>query len=354
VWSAMVALCGAAMSFVQLLLIRVGVAVGEAGAIPPANSLIADHFDRAERPRAMGTYMLGIPLSAFIGYFGAGWLNELVGWRMMFVILGLPGLVLAAVVRITLKEPRRPACGVAGEHTSAPPTMREVFTTLWAIPTFRRMLLAFSVLFFFNSGIAQWVPTFFIRSHGMRTGELGTWLTLVFALSSVVGIYSGGALATRYAANNERLQLRMVAAMFFVMLVLRPVSLLVVSTFWAFALLIPTTFLVHIADGPMFAIVQTLVPTRMRAMAIALVYLCGNLIGLGLGPLAVGALSDAYASWAGSESLRYALVTLCPGYLWAIWQIWGASRTVTQDLGVLRERDVTMTSFDDELRLPAP
>lgn len=337
-WSVMVALCGAAMSFAHLLLIRVGIAVGEAGAVPPAHSLIADHFDRAERPRAMGIYMLGIPLSAFIGYFGAGWLNELFGWRMMFVMLGLPGVAIAALAWFTLREPRLERCAsiATARGTEQQPNVKQVVRTLWAIPTFRHMLLVFSVLFFFNTGITQWLPTFFIRSHGFETGRLGTWFTLAFGLSGLIGIYSGGALASRYLPNNERAQLRIIALLLVAMLVLRPISFLAPSAFWAFALMVPAAFVIYIADGPLFAVVQSLVPDRMRAMSIALIYLCANLIGLGLGPLAVGALSDAYRSWAGDDSLRYALVTLCPGYLWVIWQLWKASRTVTRDLETAR------------------
>lgn len=344
-WSAMVALCGAASSFLQLLLIRIGVAVGEAGAIPPAHSLLADNFTRAERPRAMGIYMLGIPLSSFIGYFLAGWLNQLYGWRMMFVLLGLPGVVLAMLARLTLREPRR--TGFAADHgisgATAPPSMREVLVTLWRIPAFRHMLLVFSVLFFFNTGITQWLPTFFIRVHGMKTGELGTWFTLAFGLSGLVGIYSGGALASRFAPNNERLQLRVVVLLFLVLLILRPIAFLMPSTIGAFALMVPANLMIYLSDGPLFAIVQSLVPDRMRAMSIALIYLCANLIGLGLGPLAVGALSDAYQSWAGEESLRYALVTLCPGYLWAMWHLWRASQTVTRDLAS-RPRDLEVVT----------
>ena len=333
-WSAMVALCGAASSFVNLLLVRIGVAVGEAGAIPPAHSLLADHFTRAERPRAMGIYMLGIPLSSFIGYFLAGWLNQLYGWHMMFVLLGTPGLVLAALARFTLKEPRR---AVLATSRTLPPaaaqaSMWEVLRTLWAITSFRHMLLVFSVLFFFNTGITQWMPTFFIRAHGMKTGELGTWFTLVFGLTGLVGIYSGGALASRFAPNNERVQLRVVVLLLLVLLILRPISFLMPGTLGAFAFMVPANLMIYLADGPLFAVVQSLVPDRMRAMSIALIYLCANLIGLGLGPLAVGALSDAYRSWAGDESLRYALVTLCPGYLWAMWHLWRASQTVAGDL----------------------
>lgn len=349
-WSVMVALCGAANSFMNLLLIRVGIAVGEAGAVPPAHSLIADHFNRAERPRAMGIYMLGIPLSAFIGYFGAGWLNELFGWRTMFVILGLPGIALALLVWLTLREPRN-----TGEVQVASaldqPSMKETLVTLSRIPTFRHMLMLFSVLFFFNSGISQWLPTFFIRSHGFETGELGTWFTLAFGISGFIGIYTGGALASRYLPNNERLQLRIVALLFLCMFIIRPISFLVPGAGWAFALMVPAAFVVYIADGPLFAIVQSLVPDRMRAMSIALIYLCGNLVGMGLGPLAVGALSDLYRPWAGDDSLRYAMVSLCPGYLWVLWQLWKASNTVTQDLEAARSDAVARTTTVADLTL---
>jgi len=334
-WSVMVALSGSAASFLQLIIIRSGVAVGEAGCVPPAHSLIADYFNRAERPRALGVYMLGAPLSAFIGYFGAGWLNELYGWRMMFVILALPGLALAALARFTLKEPRR-ATAAAAQAAPAQASLREVLTALWAIPTFRHVLLAYSAAIFFSAGLSQWLPTFFIRSHGLRTGELGTLFTLSFGFTGLAGIYGGGALASRYAPNNERLQLRVLVALTVVLLMLRPIAFLVPSTFWALALMSVAAMTVYVGEGPLFAIFQSLVPGRMRATSIALIYLCANLFGMGLGPLAVGALSDVMRPWAGADSLRYAMVAVCPGYLWVIWQLWRASQTVTADLAAVR------------------
>ena len=330
-WSVMVALMGAASSFVQLALVRVGVAVGEAGCVPPAHSLIADYYGRAERPRAVGVYMLGAPLSTLIGFFGAGWLNQLYGWRVMFVVLALPGLAVAALAGLTLKEPRR-ALAAKAQATPEQPSLKEVFSTLWAIPTFRRVLLAYSVAIFFSSGLNQWLPTFFIRSHGLKTGELGTLFTVCFGLTGFVGIYGGGALASRFAPNNERLQLRILAVLTAALIVLRPLSFLAPSTFWSFALMTVAAMAVYVGEGPMFAIFQTLVPARMRAQSIAIIYLCANLFGMGLGPLAVGALSDSMHHWAGDASLRYAMVAVCPGYLWVIWQLWRASQSVAADL----------------------
>src|ERR1044072_177312 len=164
-WSVAVALCGTAGTFLQLLLIRIMVAVGEAGCVPPAYSLIADYFNRAERPRAAAIYGLGPPLSTVVGYFAAGWLNDLYGWRVTFVAMGLPGLALAALAWFTLKEPRRAAHEghVAPEIPKAPrepaatnPPVLDVCRMLWANRTLRHLLLCFATISFFSYGIFCW------------------------------------------------------------------------------------------------------------------------------------------------------------------------------------------------------
>jgi MFS family permease len=345
-WSAAVVLCGMATGFAQLLAIRVGVAVGEAGCMPPAHSLIADYFSRAERPRAVAIYMLGAPLSVIIGYFLAGWLNEFYGWRMTFILLGLPGAALAALARFTLKEPRQealrrsaalrvPAIKRSSNVTPAPagsPSLKQVCCTLWSNVTFRHVLFCFSVGCFFDNGILQWMPAFFIRSFGLKTGELGTWFSVIYGLGGLLGTYAGGELASRYAANNERLQLMAMAFVYGSFAVISALIYLSPNMYLAFGLMLVVALGGAMTSGPLFGSIQTLVPPDMRAMAIAVLYLFANLIGMGLGPLAVGGLSDAFRPWAGEESLRYALLTLCPGYLWAGWHLWVASRTVTSDL----------------------
>jgi MFS family permease len=353
-WSAGVALCATASSFLQLLLIRTGVAVGEAGCIPPAHSLIADYFDRSERPRAVARYMLGVPLALTAGYFSAGFLNELYGWRMTFVILGLPGLALAALARLTLKEPRQLQSARVGQAAQTSqrlqemeprPSFREVVRALWSNIAFRHLMICFSVWNFFGYGILQWAPAFFIRSYALHTSELGMWFALIYGVGGGLGVYLGGEWATRFAAGNEPRQLRMCAAAF-----------VVFPLFKAYAFLAPDHYLAllglamaslgTIAQGPMLASMQTLVASRMRAMSIALVYLCSNLIGMGLGPLAVGALSDTLQPWLGGESLRYALVALCPGYFWAAWHLWRASATVARDVKTTQVRvENTITSI---------
>jgi MFS transporter, Spinster family, sphingosine-1-phosphate transporter len=335
-WSAAVALCGAAGNFLQLLAIRIGVAVGEAGCIPPAHSLIADHFSRSERPRAVAIYMLGSPLSVVIGYFLAGWLNEFYGWRTTFVVLGLPGLILAALAWCTLKESRASTKAridaKAAARSSVQPSLKVVCAALWTNTTYRNLVFGYSVVGFFTYGIVKWQPSFFIRSHGLETGELGTWFTAIYGVCGFLGTYWGGELASRRAAQNERLQLKGMAVAFCSFGVITALVYLSPNRYLAFALMGVATLGVSMISGPLFATIQSLVPDRMRATSIAFIYLFANLIGMGLGPLAAGALSDFFHSWAGDESLRYALLSLCPGYLWGGWHLWRASRTVKRDL----------------------
>jgi MFS family permease len=347
IWSAAVSLCGMAANFTQLLLIRIPVAVGESGCIPSAHSLIADYFGRASRPRAVGIYMLGAYLGVVIGNFGAGWLNELYGWRETFMLLGLPGLILSALAWFTLREPRLhplepglpSAPTVAPSAASPAPSLREVFATLWSSKTFRHLLLGFSVVYFFGTGIGQWQPAFLIRSYGIKTGELGTWFALIYGIGGMAGTYFGGTWASRNAANNERLQLKAIAIAYSSFGVLSTFTYLAPNLYLTLALMGLSAMGIAMASGPLLATIQTLVPERMRALSIAMIYLFANLIGSGLGPLAVGALSDALRPVLGEESLRYALLALSPGYFWVGWHLWRASRCVMADLAALRTDD---------------
>lgn len=330
-WSAAVGLCGAAFNFFSLMLMRVGVAVGEAGCYAPSLSYISDRFSRAERPRAVARYMLGWPIALLIGFFSAGWLNELYGWRLTFVLFGLPGLILGPLAWLTLKETRSPE-GKAPEPAAAEPGLRAVAATLWRIATFRNIFLCFSVWGFFGQGILQWQPAFFVRSHGLGTGELGTWLAIVQGIGTFVGTYLGGELAVRYARNDERLQLKGLVATYAVLGVVLAAIYAVRDYRVAFAIMAFHATIAGAGTGPLFATIQTLVPPQMRSLAVALMYLFCNLIGLGFGPLAVGVLSDALQPTLGQESLRYTLIAFCPGYLWCAWHLWLASRTVEADI----------------------
>jgi MFS family permease len=343
-WSAAMALCAAAGNFWHLLLIRIFVAVGEAGLVPPAHSLIADHFNRPERPRAVAIFNLGGPLSALLGLLLAGWLIELYGWRATFVALGLPGVVLAILIALTLREPRwdsppAPAIPDRSEQASSSsvrPTLHEVAMTLWRNVTFRHLLLGLSITSFFSSGIAQWNPAFLMRSYGMSSTELGAWLALIYGALGLVGMYLGGNSASKYAARNERGQLKAVSIAYVGFGVFSAAAYLSPNPYLTLALMGLAALGTFAVVGPLFATIQTLIPQRMRAMSIAVLLLFTSLIGTGLGPLAVGVMSDALHAWTGQESLRYALAALTPGYLWCGWHFRRASQTVTRELQAIQ------------------
>src|SRR5262249_51430972 len=156
-------------------------------------------------------------------------------------------------------------------------------------------------------------------SFGLSTGEIGTWLAVCCGLGGLAGSWLGGEWASRYAANNERLQLHAMSLAIVVGAVLSTCAYLAPNAYLAFILLGLSGMMLATSNGPLFATIQTLAPERMRAVAFAFVYLVANLIGMGLGPLAAGWLSDALRSWVGEESLRYSLLLLSPGYLCSAW-----------------------------------
>lgn len=343
-WSVMVILCGLASNFLYLLLARVGVAVGEAGCMPPANSLIPEYFNRKERPRAVAIYMMGSSLSVVIGYLGGGLLADMLGWRWTFILLGLPGIALGVLAWFTLREPRKlssdlKAPGSNGLHQRqeleqdaaiSHIPIKEVVFTLLRNTSFCHLVAAFTVLYFFGYGIMLWLPSFFIRIHDMTTSEIGIWMALGIGGSGALGTYIGGALASRYAAGKEALQFRVMAIVFCAYSIVSVSTYLVPNKYTALLLMTLGMLLAMSANGPVFACIQSLVNQGMRATAIALVYLVANLIGLGLGPLAIGIVSDMLTANYGDESLRYSLILFSPGYIWGGIHLWLASRKVEE------------------------
>lgn len=328
-WSAMVAICGVVTSFTQLLLVRVGVAVGEAGCLPPANSLIADYFDREERPKAMAIYWLCSPLAVIIGYLGGGWLIEQVGWRLTFVIIGVPGVLLALLAKFTIIEPRATQRETA---TSKQPTFKYVISILWQRQSVRYVVIAFSVLYFFSMGFAQWLPAFFMRSHGMEIAEVGAWFALTWGAVGIVGTYLGGVLVSRFASCQEAKQLHWCSLAIGVSGLCYFFVFIAVNKYLAIACMSAAAVLGAMCNGPIFSVIQSLVIERMRSVTLAVIFLMANFIGLGLGPLAAGLLSDYLGPLMGEESLRYALAAFAPGYVFVSYFFWKAAKTVEADI----------------------
>jgi MFS family permease len=209
---------------------------------------------------------------------------------------------------------------------------------LWGQHTFRHMLIASTVLYLFGCGLVQWLPVFFIRLHGMSTGELGTWMAINWGAGNAIGTFAGGYLTRRGAVAAERRQLEIMALIACVFVPIYAVVLLAPDAHVAMVFMFIGALVNALATAPSFALIQTLVPDQMRATAVATIFLFANLIGLGLGPLLVGLISDSLSRVYGANSLRIALLACTPGYWWVAAHFYKASRTVMADLSQ-RESD---------------
>ena len=331
IWSAMTAVSGLAQNFWHLLLARIGVGVGEAGCSPPAHSMLADYFPTENRATALGIYSLGIPFGILFGFIAGGWLNEFFGWRVAFFIVGVPGLLLAILVRFTLREPPRGMAEgrVADEEQ---PTIMETFRFLWSKRSFRHMAVGGGLTAFVGYGVITWVPSFLIRSYGMSTGDVGTYLGLILGIPGGIGIALGGYLADRYGARDTRWYLWIVSV---ALIASTPLFFGVYLSNTAFAslmFLILPILLGNFYQATTFSQTQGLVSLRMRSVAAAVLLFILNMIGLGAGPQAVGILSDILQPSYGDESLRYALLMLSTVQIWAAYHYYQAGKSLKEDL----------------------
>ncbi len=310
VWSTMTALCGMAQNFTQLLLARVGVGVGEAGCTPAAHSLIADIVPKERRASALAFYALGIPIGTLLGMLIGGQLADRLGWREAFMVVGLPGIALAVVLMLVLRDPRRGAAMIAARAAAEPPrvlTNREALTAIMSSRAFVLLLVAGTAASFLSYGKTTWTTIFFQRTHGMTPGEVGFWFGLWGGAAGIAGTVLGGWLADRYGAKNRR---HVLTAPAIGMALAAPIAFAAYfATDWriALALLMLPTLLNSLYYGPCYSSVQGLVRPEARAMATAILLFFQNLIGLGLGPLFFGMLSDGFKPMFGEESVRWVL-----------------------------------------------
>lgn len=337
--SLLVMVSGATQTFAEFLMVRIGVAVGEAGCLPPAFSLLSEYFSRGERPRALSIYYVGGQgVASVFGFFVGGLLSKWVGWRLMFVLLGLPGLVLMVIAKLTLVETRVTSRDQEGNRVraSGPPGLMDTWRALLRNRTFRHVTAMLCVMYFFGGGAGNWQPTFYIRSFGLTTLQVGSWFAFL-SFGGAIGGYIGGQLASRYAPGKEPLQLKGMAVLCVVYGVLVSVGYLSHNANVSLGLITIAAIAIGAYGGPLAATSQTVVSDDMRAVSIAIQLLLCNLIGAGLGPLLVGMLSDAWQPILGKESLRYALVATCPGLLWCAWHLWRAAESVLADIAQTQE-----------------
>jgi MFS family permease len=332
-WSAMTAASGLVRTFVQLAVARIGVGVGEAAFVPPAHSLIADYFPAERRATAMAIFSMGVHVGLAFGFILGGWIAQLFGWRAAFFAVGLPGLLLAVLVRLTVHEPARGRTDIAhGAASAAPVSLRTAVATLWSLRSFRHLALAAALISFGGYAFAVWGPTFFIRVHGMSTGQLGTWLGAILGTGGIIGAIGGGIVADRVGARDMRRQLYVPAAACLIQLPCAIAALISATPLPALLLLFPSAVMSAVWFGPVFSLTQALVRPSMRATASAVLIFVINLIGLGLAPLAVGALNDFLNPIYGAHAIRYSLMLVAVTNLVAAMHFVLATRTLLPDL----------------------
>ena len=287
-WSAMTALCGVARTVPQIALARLGVGIGEAGFAPTAQSLIADLLPPERRATALSLFSLGIPAGMLIGAVAGGWLAQSLGWRMAFLCLGVPGVGLAALLALVMREPRTAAAPV--EH----PSLTQVALSLWHAPGFVHMAAGASISSFAGYGLTSFAVPLLMRSYGLPLGEAATGFGMVAGVSIGIGIGSGGWLADRQRRDGGAG--RIAAAGALIAALLFPLTLSFSDPrLLALAAVMPLAG-AHLYFGPTYGVTVNSVGPKARATAIAILLMAMNAVGLGLGPLVVGMLSDGFAA----------------------------------------------------------
>ncbi|MXO89584.1 spinster family MFS transporter [Pontixanthobacter aquaemixtae] len=388
-WSLMTVFCGFAMSFIALFIFRIGVSIGEAGCSPPANSIIADYFVPAERSTAVSVYALGIPLGGMAAYvFGGyvvgsldganvaamfsnwGWTwaanaldwQNIEAWRIAFIVVGLPGVLVALLVKMTIKEPPRgytdPAHMQDKEHVG----FKEVLKILATKPAYWHVTMGVTIASFVNYGVGQFMVSFLIRTHEMSIFDASVKIAMVLAVMASIGTYMSGYLADKYA---ERFPKALAYIPMFAVAGVIPLHVtgyLVESLWVAVPLLMVGQMLLYTYLCPLYAVPSGVVDSRMRATAVAVTLFIVNLLGYGLGPPLIGGLSSilnasflsgidpslsleackasdltaaarSACDTANADGLQWSMVIFKCMYIWAVFHFFMASRTIQRDMG---------------------
>ncbi|WP_242123918.1 MFS transporter [Sphingobium sp. Sx8-8] len=313
VWSVSTMLCGLATSFIHLALARIGVAAGEAGGGPASQSLLSDLYPVRERGTVIGiwsgTQAVGIALGLFLG----GWLNTLFDWRTAFIVVGAPGLVLALVMLLTVREPPRGLSDEGARPEGVPISLRQALAVVLGTPALRFALYIAMSCSFTGYSILGWGPTFYLRVHGLTTMQVGMFMGVCIAGGLFFGNVAAGHLADRFAKGDLPTYLKV--AGWGTILSAPPGLLFLLSDNLALSLigLALANFFMTFWLPPTYAVAMGLVDSRNRGLTAAMMTLAGTLVGAGLGPLFVGIMSDVFAPAFGKEALRYALLIVLIG-----------------------------------------
>jgi MFS family permease len=353
-WSGMTAACGIATSYATLLMARVGVSVGEAGCTPSAQSVISDYFPAESRATAISIYALGVPVGSMLAAIGGGLMMEYFGWREAFLVLGLPGLLLAIVIKLTVKEPERGGVGAAKVEA---PSFTAAFGILAKKPTFWHVALGSAVASFVGYGVGQYLNSFLMRTHELTGLQASQLSGVVLGVAAAFGTFFAGWLADRMIKRHPNALAWLPALGFIIATPFYLVGYSVSNLWIGVPFLVVGAITHYFYLGCMYASVQGIVAPRMRATSTAVLLFIVNLLGYGLGPPAIGALSDFLASTnlqaagltladcgktmlaankaacaVGSEfGLRWSIFIGLFGYLWAALHFLLAWKTLRRD-----------------------
>ena len=334
IWSLMTAFSGLATNFAQLLIARIGVGIGEAGGSPPSHSMLADYFAPGKRATALGIYALGVPIGILFGNLAGGWIGEIFGWRQAFFLVGLPGIVLAIILKLTVKEPPRGYSEEKPADTTTVP-FRTVVKTMWGFKSFKYIALGAGTQAFVGYGAIAWMPSFLVRAHDLSIGEVGTALGLIIGFFGGIGTLLSGVIGDKLGAKSVKYYMLVPAYGFLIAVPAGAAVFLVDDLYLVLAIYTIPAFLVNLYTGPTFAMTQSLAPLAMRAAASALLLFIINIIGLVFGPTTVGIISDLLQSsmqMNDVQSLQMALLACNFVYLLSFYYYFQASRHLETDL----------------------
>jgi MFS family permease len=308
-WSAMTAACGLAASFWQLAFARFGVGIGEAAGTPPSHSMISDYFAPERRATALSVYATGIYFGVMFGFLGGGLIRDAFDWRTAFFAAGVPGLPLALLLLLTVREPAR---GAAERRSvaAAAPRVAEVVRALAARRSFRLLVAAACFQGLSGYAVLSWGPAFLGRVHGLGATEIGAGFGLVAGLGGALGATAGGALADRLGARDARWYAWLSAVVSAAALPFATGFYLAPAPALALLAFAPFYVLNNVYVGPLWSLVQGLAPVRVRAVASAALLAIVNVVGLGCGPLLVGAMNDWLAASEGALAIRWSLLVV--------------------------------------------
>lgn len=311
VWSGFTAACGFASNFWQLALMRFGVGAGEAGGTAPSLSVLADYYPPAQRPLAIGIFTCNGPFGVFVGAAFGAWAAANIGWRNAFVVIGIVGILVAPLLIWLVREPARGAMDTHKPADEAVPFSQSLAMFIRR-PSLRMVMIGSGLAAFVSYGMLNWIPAFLMRTQKMPLEAMATWFAPAAGITFGIGILGGGWLVSHRAKTSARAYGTIPALATAVLIPTFIAALLVDTWQLSLALMLVPMAACTAYVAPALALVQNLTPPRSRATAAAVLMLMLNIVGLGLGPLFAGIVSDALKDTHGVDSLRWALMALMP------------------------------------------